>query len=708
MTLRITIMRTILFISSLLTIIVFNSGCDIEEVNIPPEPEVRIVTPTATTRILDSTKILIEAFDDRGIAKVHLFIDDQIPPGGVLLYEPYEYIWNTEQYPDSTPHVLYARAYDTDSNSTESQKVSIVTYRFSPSNLGVSVVNDTVMRFTWNDNSSHETAFHLFESINDSGFFLKKTIPPNTVTTDVQGIFTANIRYVYMIRAVQDTMKSKFSNSQIVYVVLSPPSGLHVNTLTDTLIELRWQQGTNSFEEYVEVEQRIGNGSYVKMATIPSGTRSVTLTGTYKAGTTYYFRARAFSKYNTSAYSNIVAQQITFSAPSGIAVEHVNPTSARITWKDYTLFEKGFSIERLSYGVSAFAEVFRTGPNDTAWIDTSLDSTLEYQWRVRAFTDSNLSSYSQTVFAGWFPSYNKIRDLTYSPAKVTALKFVPNSALVITTHADDAVKIWNADNGTQVQSITPVTNGVYALAVSPDGNLMATGGGDGTIKIWNVSGGALQRTISAHTGRVRDLHFNPTGTLLASAGADSMARVWNVSNGLIHSSHAGHVDSVTAIRFHPNGTEIVSGGKDNAVRYWNAGNGALIWSKTFQLNGINTADFNGDGSRIAVGQSTTFWNPIVVLTSAGGDTSTYFNRLSTSSYALEYSPDGLTLASCGYDGYIGTFSVKRPFMYTNISAGSGALNVLAYNSVNSYLATGGLNGTITIWSIGNRWTKFTP
>lgn len=237
---------------------------------------------------------------------------------------------------------------------------------------------------------------------------------------------------------------------------------------------------------------------------------------------------------------------------------------------------------------------------------------------------------------------------------------------------------------------------------------MATGGGDGTIKIWNVSGGALQRTISAHTGRVRDLHFNPTGTLLASAGADSMARVWNVSNGLIHSSHAGHVDSVTAIRFHPNGTEIVSGGKDNAVRYWNAGNGALIWSKTFQLNGINTADFNGDGSRIAVGQSTTFWNPIVVLTSAGGDTSTYFNRLSTSSYALEYSPDGLTLASCGYDGYIGTFSVKRPFMYTNISAGSGALNVLAYNSVNSYLATGGLNGTITIWSIGNRWTKFTP
>ncbi|MHB1049447.1 MAG: hypothetical protein ACYC09_05140, partial [Bacteroidota bacterium] len=649
-----------------------------------------------------------EALDDRGIAKVHLFIDDKIPPGGELLYEPYEYIWNTEQYPDSTPHVLYARAYDTDSNSTVSQKISIVTYRFSPSNLSVSVVNDTVLRFTWNDNSSHETAFQLFESINDSGFILKKTLPPNTVTTDIQGTYTANIRYVYMMRAVQDTIKSKFTNTQIVYVVLSPPMGLNVHTLTDTLIELRWQQGTNSFEEYVEVEQRIGSGSYVKMATIPSGTRSVTLTGTYKTGTTYYFRARAFSKYNISAYSNIVSQPITFPAPSGIVVDHVSPGSAKISWKDNTLFEKGFSVERLTYGVSAFAEVFRTGPNDTAWTDTSMDSTLEYQWRVRAFTDSNLSSYSLPVFAGWFPSYTKKLDLSYSAAPVTAVKFVPNSALVITTHSDDAVNIWNADNGTPVQSIKPVTNGVFALAVSPDGNLMATGGGDGTIKIWNVSGGALQRTIAAHTGRVRDLHFNPAGTLLASAGADSMARVWNVSNGLIHSAHAGHTDSVAAVRFHPNGTDIVSGGKDNALRYWNAGNGALLWNKTFQLNGINTAEFNSDGSRIVIGQTTTFWNPIVVLTSAGGDTATYFNRLSTSSYALAYSPDDRTLVSCGYDGFIGTFSLKRPFMYSNISTGSGALRALAYNSTNTHLVTGGLNGTITVWSIGNRWTKFTP
>lgn len=701
-------MRTILIISSLFTIFVINSGCDIEEVNIPPEPEVRIVTPTATTQILDSTKILIEAFDDRGIAKVHLYIDDKIPPGGVLLYEPYEYMWNTEQYPDSTPHVIYARAYDTDSNSTVSQKISLVTYRFSPSNLGVSVVNDTVLRFTWNDNSSQETAFHLFESVNDSGFILKKILPPNTTTTDVEGTFIANVRYVYMIRAMQDSIKSKFSNSQIVNIVLSPPMGLYVHILTDTLIELRWQQGTNSFEEYVEVEQRIGSGSYVKMATIPAGTRTLTLTGTYKAGTTYYFRARAFSKYNTSAYSNIVTQPITFPAPSGIAVEHVSPTSVKITWQDNTLFEKGFSVERLAYGVSSFTEVFRTGPNAITWTDTSLDSTLDYQWRVRAFTDSNLSSYSLPIFAGWFPSYNKKLDLMYSSARVTAVKFVPNSSLVITAHADDAVTIWNADNGTQVQSIKPITNGVFALAISPDGNLMATGGGDGSIKVWNVSGGALQRTIAAHAGRVRDLHFNPAGTLLASAGADSMARVWNVSNGLIHSAHTGHGDSVAAVRFHPNGTEVVSGGKDNTVRYWNAGTGALIWNRTFSHDGVNAMEFNSNGSRIAVGQTTTFWNPIVVLNSAVGDTVTYFNRLSTSSHSLVYSPDGKTLASCGYDGFIGTFSLNRPFIYSNISAGSGALTGLSYNSLNTLLAGAALNGTITVWSVGNRWTKFTP
>lgn len=701
-------MIKVFFRTLILFLFVINSGCDIEEVNIPPEPNVRIVAPTATTQILDSTKILIEASDDRGITKVDLYIDGKIPPGGTLLYEPYEYMWNTQQYADSSVHIVYARAFDTDSNSSESQKLSIVTYNFSPSNLQASVVNDTVLRFTWNDNTSQETGFQLFESINDSGLFLRKTMPANTVTTDINGIFVGSKQYLYMLRAVKDTLKSKFTNSQLVTIVLSPPAGLYMYSLTDTLIELRWQQGTNAFEQYVEVEERVGTGPYVKRGTIPSGTRSIQLSGHYKSGTNYSFRARAFSVYNVSGYSNVVTTNVPFPAPTNITILHTGPTAVRLAWKDNTTFEEGFAIERLTDGEASFAEVFRTGPNDTAWTDTSIDSTKSYEWRVRAFTDSNLSAYSPVIFASRFPTYTKKFDLTQFSTPVTAVRFVPNAPLMVTSHAGGDITVWNSDNGSPVRSIVTNSSGVFSLAVSSDGSKIASGGGDGTVTVWDRTTGATLHTFSGHTGRVTALDFASAGSIIISGGADKTIKIWDAGTGSFVSSINAHSDTVTSVRFHPSENKIVSGSKDNTVKYWNSLSGTVLWEKSFPVLSVNAISFNSSGSTIAVGQTASFGNPVILLHSANGDSSSFFNRLSTSSNAVVFHPDGVALASCGDDGYIGTFHLVRPFIYTNVSTGATPLVRMEFQSDGSAVATGDRNGIVTVYSVEHRWQKFNP
>lgn len=701
------VMNKIILVS-FISIAAVNFGCDIEEVNIPPEPEVRIVSPTSATKILDSTIVLIEASDDRGIARVELYIDGVMPPGGKLLYEPYEYLWNTQQYADSTTHILYAKAYDTDSNVTVSQKVTIVTNRFSPSNLKATILSDTLIRFSWDDNSSLETGFQLFESINDSALTLRASLPKNTTTTDIVGVFYPGVSYYYMLRAVYDSTKSKFSNSQLVTISLPAPSTFRFHSLTDTLMEFRWSSVPNSFEHYVEIEERIGSGSFTKIATIPKGVTSYIHAGTFHSGTNYSYRARSFSTYTISNYTAIITSNIPFPSPSGITLQHVNANSVKLSWKDNTTFEKGFAIERLEYGATSFQEIFRTGPNDSTFTDTSLDTTKSYQWRVRAFTDLNLSSYTPPIYACWFPTFTKKLELSSNTSAVTSVRFVPNTQKVISSHADDAVLVWNTETGALLQTIKPITNGVYALAISADGALMATGGDDGSVKIWNVATGSLQQSITAHTGRVLDLHFNSGGTLLASAGSDHMVKLWNPLNGQIQSVLSGHTDSVFAVRIHPNGTMVASGGKDNTVRLWNIGSASQQWSTALPSLKVNAVAFSADGNNIAVGQSSSFGNPVVVLKTASGDTARYFTRLSSSSNSLEYNPNGVSLASCSEDGSITAFHLSLHFVNAYLSSGFPSLKSLTFHSSASLLATGSGTGTVTLWSITNQWQKFNP
>ncbi|KAB2922247.1 MAG: hypothetical protein F9K22_12110 [Bacteroidetes bacterium] len=691
----------------LIAVIAAYAGCDITEVYVAPEPVVRIVEPSAVTPILDSTFVTIEASDDRGIAKVELFIDGKIPPGGTLLYEPYTYLWRTDQYADSTPHTLFARAYDTDSNVTQSAPVKVVTYRFTPSNFSASVISDTLMRFQWTDNASNETGFQLFESVNDSGFRLVQTYPANTTTADMTGIFLSGVRHDFMLRAVKDTVRSRFSNVQSLTVYLPPPSTFRIHSLTDTLVEVRWQANPASFEKRVEVELRTGNGPYEVLGSVPAGIRSFLIPRYFRSGTRHYFRARAFSAYNISPYSYVDTSSFILPAPTGIVMQAVSG-GVRLGWVDNSKFEKGFAVERSVYGSGTFSEVHRTGPNDTSWTDTSLDTAKSYSWRVRAYTDSVLTGYSSTVFASHFTTVSKRIDFTVGGGAVIRSLFIPGTSDVAVASMDGAVTVVNARTGGTVRTITVGGGGVTALAVRPDGAVFAAGCNDGTVSQWNVATGTSVHSFTAHTGRVGDIAYTDAGATLVTGGADSVLRSWAASDGSAVRTFPGHVDTVTAVAVSPDGTDIVSGGTDNTVRSWNASTGAQQWSRTLPSLRINDIAYNSAGDRIAVAQSASFGNPIVLLSPATGDTAGYFNRLSNSSNAVRFGHDAISFFSSGDDGQLSLFHLSLPFISLTVPAGGTPAADVDMNGDGTLAVTARRNGTVTVWDVGHLWQKFNP
>jgi WD40 repeat protein len=135
------------------------------------------------------------------------------------------------------------------------------------------------------------------------------------------------------------------------------------------------------------------------------------------------------------------------------------------------------------------------------------------------------------------------------------------------------------------------------VVYSPDGKNIASGSGDKTIKVWNAQTGQCVSTLSGHNDPVRSVCFSPCGRKIVSCAGlvkvfdgseDFSIRRWDTETGTqIGSPLSGHNDPVRSVCFSPCGTKIVSGGgevksrggnDDFSIRIWDAETGTQIGS----------------------------------------------------------------------------------------------------------------------------------
>jgi hypothetical protein len=152
---------------------------------------------------------------------------------------------------------------------------------------------------------------------------------------------------------------------------------------------------------------------------------------------------------------------------------------------------------------------------------------------------------------------------------VLATDLKPDLSMVATGSPSRLIKIWKAEDGSQLHSIKKHTDWVTALDFSPDGILLATGDRNGGVWVWEADSGNEYQTLRAHQAGITATAFRADSNLLASASEDGTVRFWEMNGGSEVKKLDAHPGGVLAFAWARDGSFITSG-RDKVVKLWKA------------------------------------------------------------------------------------------------------------------------------------------
>jgi WD40 repeat protein/transcriptional regulator with XRE-family HTH domain/energy-coupling factor transporter ATP-binding protein EcfA2 len=265
---------------------------------------------------------------------------------------------------------------------------------------------------------------------------------------------------------------------------------------------------------------------------------------------------------------------------------------------------------------------------------------------------------------------------------------------------DGIARIYDAETGEEIFSLKGHTARVLSAKFSPDGTLIATASTDSTAKIWKATNGNLLSTLRGHTNEVFSLDFSPDGKYLATAGADGNLIVWDIASASQVEKLSGHENFVTNVTFSPDGRSLASSGQDGTVRIWDwASPPHELFTLIGHTGRVMDITISPDEKRLvttSTDETARVWDSITgqeILTIAGGGNSQPYIWTND----VTVSPDGKRFTTIGKDGVPGVWDIQTGKQQLHLTGHEGQVWDVDFNLDGSRLATGGEDNTARIW-----------
>tara|TARA_B100000579_G_C22844398_1_gene863492 strand:- start:591 stop:2624 length:2034 start_codon:yes stop_codon:yes gene_type:complete len=238
-------------------------GCEDDKDTSPPYAS--IIFPEESSPVSEIITIKCEASDNDSVKFVELWIDS-LSTGIKDSSNPYEFLWNTVPYPDSTEHLLMVKAEDMSNNISFSTSVSVLVDNSNsyPQSLNIKTItyNQTEMTVTINPTLDEDFLnYKILTSDNiDSQKYPLATL--TNISDTIVKIYDFNpVEPSWYWLEVEDIHGYK-SVGDGYFILDEPPSESIMRSIkfVDSLIVINWTPNTdNDFKSYKLFESTSSN-----------------------------------------------------------------------------------------------------------------------------------------------------------------------------------------------------------------------------------------------------------------------------------------------------------------------------------------------------------------------------------------------------------------------------------------------------------------
>ena len=255
-------MKKTIFIGLLFFSLIYQ-GCEDDKDTSPPYAS--IIFPEESSPVSEIITIKCEASDNDSVKFVELWIDS-LSTGIKDSSNPYEFLWNTVPYPDSTEHLLMVKAEDMSNNISFSTSVSVLVDNSNsyPQSLNIKTItyNQTEMTITINPTLDEDFLnYKILTSDNiDSQKYPLATL--TNISDTIVKIYDFNpVEPSWYWLEVEDIHGYK-SVGDGYFILDEPPSESIMRSIkfVDSLIVINWTPNTdNDFKSYKLFESTSSN-----------------------------------------------------------------------------------------------------------------------------------------------------------------------------------------------------------------------------------------------------------------------------------------------------------------------------------------------------------------------------------------------------------------------------------------------------------------
>ncbi|HEY0376477.1 MAG TPA: fibronectin type III domain-containing protein [Pyrinomonadaceae bacterium] len=195
-------------------------------------------------------------------------------------------------------------------NETQATTTVSATKPAAPSNLSATAISVGYIDLAWADNSSNETGFKVYRSLDGVNFTrIVTTAADVTGYTDTGR--AANTKFYYYVRSTNSFGDSANSNTAAATTfptattTPAAPTNLAASAPSSNQVTLTWTDNSTD-EKAFKVYRSTDAATYTDI--VHPGPNSTSYTDTGRAAnTTYYYKVRAYNDAGSSAYSNTVS-----------------------------------------------------------------------------------------------------------------------------------------------------------------------------------------------------------------------------------------------------------------------------------------------------------------------------------------------------------------------------------------------------------------